>query len=114
VPWRVLPVAGVPDRGRDYQVIRTEQGWAALFEGAGAPAPAIAFDKEMAILLRYDLAGEPPSRLVVTSVRVTPDALLIECRKETTQAAQEQAGALAAGQAIVLPVTDQPIRVVID
>jgi len=114
VPWRILPVAGVPDSGRDYQVIRTEQGWAALFEGAGAPAPAIAFDKEMAILLRYDLAGDPPSRLVVRSVRATPEALVIECRKEETRAVQDQAGAPAAGQVVVLPIADQPIRVVID
>ncbi len=114
VPWRVLPVASAPEAGRDYQVIRTEQGWAALFTAAGATAPAIAFDREMAVLLRRNLAGDPPSRLVVMSVRATPDALVIAIRKEEAPAAQEPAGAPAAGQVVVLPIADQPIRLVID
>lgn len=98
------------DPGRDRQVIRTPQEWAALFEETGAPPPEIAFDREMAVLLRNDAAGDPPGRLVVGAVKTTSEALWIECRKGPSGPGAEP---LSAGQAVVVPISDLPVRFIV-
>ncbi len=110
--WRVIPVAKAPGQGRDYQVIRTSQEWAALFEDTGAP-PSIGFDGEMVVLLRYDLVSDPPARLVVASVNNTGGELLIECRRQQPESEAGPATPASAGQALVVPISDLPIRVVV-
>jgi hypothetical protein len=112
VEWGVIPLTRLIDRERDRQVIRTAQEWAALFEGGGTPPPAVAFDKEMAVLLRDDLESDPPTHLVVTGVRNASEALLIECRREQRDP-DTGSGAAPAGQAVVVPVSDLPVRVVV-
>ena len=110
--WRVLQVARAPEPGVDHQVIRTSAAWAGLF-GDGAPVPGIDFDREMAILLVYGPSGEPPSFLIVTTVQLTEEALVIGCRSEPAAAGPAPASGAPAGQVVVLPITDQPIRVAI-
>ena len=110
--WRVIPVGRAPAPGRDFQVIRTAPEWNALFEGAGEP-PAVNFDETMVVLLRSELPGEPPARLTVAAVRNTGEALLFECRRESPQAGAQPADAAAAGLAVVVPLSDLPIRVVV-
>lgn len=111
VPWRAVPVRRVPELGRDHQVIRTALEWAALFEGVGVPE--VAFDREMVVLLRHDLGSDPPALLAVVAVAQTAEALWVECRREPSPAGAGGTGAPAAGQAIVLPIFDLPVRVVI-
>ena len=113
VTWRVIPVGRAPETGREFQVFRTSQEWAAFFEGTGAPPPAVAFDGKMAVLLRSDLAGIPPSRLVVAAVRSTVEALLIECLRQQPGPDAAPAAPATAGQAVVMPISDLPIRVVV-
>jgi len=109
-----MPVARAPKKGRDFQVIRTEQDWAELFHGTDAPPPAINFDEEMAVLLRAGLAGDASVRLVIAAVENTAEALLIECRSEQPGPDAGPAAALAtAGQAVVVPISNLPIRVVV-
>ena len=109
-----MPVARAPKKGRDFQVIRTEQDWAELFHGTDAPPPAINFDEEMAVLLRAGLPGDSSLRLVIAAVENTAEALLIECRSEQPGPDAGPAAALAtAGQAVVVPISDLPIRVVV-
>lgn len=109
--WRVVPLGRAPELGRDHQVIRTHPEWAALFEGSGAPE--VGFDRDMVVLLRHDLQSDPPSILDIASVAQTAEALVIECRREPPPAGAEGTGSPAAGQAIILPISDLPIRVVI-
>jgi len=106
-------VGRAPETGREFQVFRTSQEWAAFFEGTGAPPPAVAFDGKMAVLLRSDLAGIPPSRLVVAAVRSTVEALLIECLRQQPGPDAAPAAPATAGQAVVMPISDLPIRVVV-
>jgi DNA-directed RNA polymerase specialized sigma24 family protein len=113
VPWSVVPVGRVPELGRDHQVIRTAPEWGALFEGTGAEVPDVAFDREMVVLLRHDLGSDPPALIAVVSVAQTAEALWVECRREPSPAGAEGTGAPAAGQAIVLPISDLPVRMVI-
>lgn len=113
VAWRAVPVGKVPELGRDHQVIRTAVEWAALFEGNGAPSPEVAFDREMVILLRHHLGSDPPAVLAVAAVAQTAEAIVVECRREPPPAGAEAAGPPAAGQAIILPISDLPVRVVI-
>jgi hypothetical protein len=94
-------------------VIRTAPEWGALFEGTGAEVPDVAFDREMVVLLRHDLGSDPPALLAVVSVAQTAEALWVECRREPSPAGAEGTGAPTAGQAIVLPISDLPVRVVI-
>ncbi len=112
-PWRVVPAGMVPGLERDHKVIRTVPEWVALFEGTGAAAPDVAFDRDMVVLLRHDLHSDPPSILVIALVAQTAEALVIECRREPPPAGAEGTGSPAAGQAIILPISDLPIRVVI-
>ena len=113
VSWRIIRVGRVPEAGRDFQVIRTAQEWTTMFEGTGAPPPAITFDSEMAVLLRSGVADDPRTRLVVAAVKNTADALLIECRKEQPGPDAAPAAPATAGQAVVMPISDLPIRVVV-
>lgn len=113
VAWRAVPVGKVPELGRDHEVIRTAVEWAALFEGNGAPSPEVAFDREMVILLRHDLGSDPPAVLAVAAVVQTAEAIVVECRREPSPAGAEAAGPPAGGQAIILPISDLPVRVVI-
>ncbi|HKB08618.1 MAG TPA: sigma factor-like helix-turn-helix DNA-binding protein [Candidatus Polarisedimenticolia bacterium] len=110
--WRVIPVGRAPATGREFQVIRTTLEWNALFEGAGEP-PAVNFDERMVVLLRSELPGEPPARLKVAAVRNTGEALLFECGRESPEAGAPPADAAAAGLAVVVPLSDLPIRVVV-
>ncbi len=109
VVWRVIPFTKALDPGRDRQVIRTSQEWAALFDGTGAPPPEVAFDKEMAVLLRDDPAADPPVHLVVVGVRKTSEALLIDCRREERTPDAGSGAAVAASQAVVVPISDLPV-----
>lgn len=113
LPWRVLALARAPQAGLDHQVIRTRAEWEGLFEGTGAPAPAIDFDREMAIVLTYGPSGDPPSLQIVTSVEPSADALVIECRLEPAVPGSATAGGVPAGQAVVLPITDRIIRIAV-
>ena len=113
VTWRVISVDRAPEAGRDYKVIRTSQEWAALFEGTGAAPPEISFEGQMVVLLRFRLAGDPQGRLVVAAVRSTPEALLVECRSEQPGPGVLPATPATAGQAVIVPITDLPIRVVV-
>jgi DNA-directed RNA polymerase specialized sigma24 family protein len=99
VAWRAIAVGRGPETGRDFQVIRTAQEWTALLGGPDAPPP-IDFAGEMVVLLRPGLA--------VAAVQSSAEALLIECRRE--QPGPETA---PAGQAVVMPISDLPIRLVV-
>jgi len=50
---------------------------------------------------------------VVSAVRNTAGALLIECRSEQPGAEAGPAPRATAGQAVVVPISDLPIRVVV-
>jgi DNA-directed RNA polymerase specialized sigma24 family protein len=110
--WRVIPVGRAPESGRDFQVIRTTLEWNALFEGAGAP-PDVRFDDSMVVLLRSELPGDPPARRIVAAVRNTTEALLIECRTEEPGPDAGPPDPATAGLAVVVPISDLPIRVVV-
>jgi DNA-directed RNA polymerase specialized sigma24 family protein len=105
VTWRSVPAVPSPGPGGDHRVIRTAAEWSALFEGTGAPPPEVAFDRDMAVLLS---AG-----LEVVSVTQTPEALVVECRRNPSPPQGAGAEVPAAGQAVILPISDLPVRVVI-
>ena len=129
--FRILPLPRPPEEGRDHLVIRAADAWAAFLSGAPVPGPTVEFDKEMVVVLRDDLATQPPSRLKVVAVVVTAEALEIACRVERpapepvpaepgaapkSGGAPESAAAPSApapsGQALVVPATDLPVRIV--
>ena len=91
-------------------MIRTASEWQAFVGDAQtlSAAPAVAFDHEMIVVLRDDLRTDPPSRLRVLAVYQTSGEVQIECRAEPV----EPAGALLAGQALLLPRIDGGIRIV--
>ena len=105
VTWRSVPAGSSPGPGGDHRVIRTAAEWSALFEGAGATPPEVAFDRDMAVLLS---AG-----LEVVSVTQTPEALVVECRRNPSSPPGAGAEGPTAGQAVILPISDLPVRVVI-
>jgi RNA polymerase sigma-70 factor, ECF subfamily len=111
LPFRVAPLPKAPDAGREHQVIRTAAEWAAFAEGLNLPAPEIAFDREMMVVLRGNVGSDPPSRLIVVSVTTLADALEIRCRVEPVDPAA--AGEAAPpGVALIVPSADLPIRIV--
>jgi DNA-directed RNA polymerase specialized sigma24 family protein len=105
VTWRSVPAGPSAGSGGDHRVIRTAAEWSALFEGSGAPPPEVAFDRDMAVLLS---AG-----LEVVSVTQTPEALVVECRRNPSSPPGAGAEGPTAGQAVILPISDLPVRVVI-
>lgn len=105
VSWRAVTAGKSPEPGAAHRVIRTAAEWGALFEGSDAPAPGVAFDREMAVLL--------PAGLEVVSVSQTAEALVLECRRNPSSPGAGDPAAPAAGRAVILPVSDLPVRVVI-
>lgn len=102
VSWRALSTRLSHGSAGNHRVIRTAAEWSALFEGSGAPAPEVAFDRDMAVLLS---AG-----LEVVSVTRTPEALVLECRRTTPP---PDPAAAPEAPAVILPISDLPVRVVI-
>ena len=103
VRWRALSTRLSHGSAGNHRVIRTAAEWSALFEGSGAPPPEVAFDRDMAVLVS---AG-----LEVVSVTQTSEALVIECRRTTPP--PDPAAAPEAAPAVILPISDLPVRVVI-
>jgi hypothetical protein len=113
VEFRILQVVRGPGPGSDFLAIKSADEWKAFVSDAEtpSPAPAVAFDRDMVIVLRDDLKTDPPSRLRVLAVRETAEELLIECRVERAEPAS---GAAMAGQALLLPKTGRLIRLVME
>jgi hypothetical protein len=110
VQFRVAPAPRAPEPGRDHQVIRSAEEWAAFAADPAAAPPAVDFPREMIVVLRDKMGSDPPSRLAVVSVSAA-DALVFVCRVE--QAEDEADATRPPGQAVVLPATDLPIRVLV-
>ena len=110
--FRILQLVKGPAPGSDFLAIRSADEWKAFISDAEAPSPApdVAFDRDMVIVLRDDLKTDPPSRLRVLAVRETAEELLLECRVERAESAPKAA---TAGQALILPKTGRRIRLVI-
>ncbi len=98
----MVHVGRAPEKDGQHRVIRTAAEWAALLDGSGVTPPEVAFDREMVVLL--------PDVLDVASVQQTAEAIVVECRQG--HAAEEPAAA-ASGLALILPISDQPVRIVI-
>ncbi len=119
VPFRVVPLPAGPDLGRDHMVIRSADAWSAFVGVADRPAPVVSFEAEMLVVLRDDLARDPPARLRVLAVTRSAEEIVVSCRVETRGAGGEagagsELGAAGPGQAVVLPATDLPVRVVVN
>ncbi len=111
-PLRTVRFPKGPDPGRDHLVIRTAAELSAFSQGVDLSVPDIDFEREMLVVLRDDLGGNPPPRLVIVSVTLLAEALEIGCRSEPTDAASTAGGAGATGIAVIVPATDLPVRIV--
>lgn len=125
VPFRVVPLPTGPDLGRDHLVIRSAEAWVAFVGAADRPAPVAAFEAEMLVVLRDDLARDPPARLRVLAITRSTAEIVVICRIETRGAGGKEGGgddagagsatgAAGPGQAIILPAADLPVRVVVN
>jgi hypothetical protein len=109
--FRIVSVAKGPELGRNHEVIETARVWRTLFEASGEEPPAVDFRTERAVLLRDGLGSERTARLRVLSVTSSSSMLSIICRVESVPAGEEEVP--TAGQAVVLPASDLPIRIVV-
>ena len=109
--FRIVSVARGPKLGRDHEVIETARAWRTLFEALGEEPPAVDFRTERGVLLRDGLGSERTARLRVVSVMSSASMLSIICRVESVPAGEEEVP--TAGQAVVLPASDLPIRIVV-
>ena len=105
VGWRVVQVGRAPEKEGQHRVIRTAAEWVALLDGSGAPVPEVAFDREMVVLL--------PAVLAVASIQQTGEAVVVECRPARPPSVGEETPAQTSGLAVILPIFDQPVRIVI-
>ena len=105
VRWRTIQIGRAPEKAGQHRVIRTAAEWTALLEGSGAPVPEVAFDHEMVVLL--------PAVLAVASVQQTAEAVVVECRQRPPPSGDGDPSAAASGLAVILPLSDQPVRIVI-
>jgi hypothetical protein len=110
----IVPLSKAPEQGRDHQVIRSAEAWQALLAGSTEKMPEIDFQKEMVVVLRDDLGGDPPARLRVVSVSPGSEGLVIECRSERldSAAAPPAGGPARPGQGLIVPASDLPVRIV--
>ena len=108
VPYRLVEVSRAPREGSDHDLFRNAEEWAAGVEPGTAPPPAD-FAREMVILLRDDLGGVPPMRLRVVSVNLASDSIRIECRVEP----RDPAVTVSPGQALIVPSSDLPVRLLV-
>jgi DNA-directed RNA polymerase specialized sigma24 family protein len=105
VRWRTIRIGRAPEKDGQHRVVRTAAEWTALLDGSGAPVPEVAFDREMVVLL--------PKVLAVASVQQTAEAVVVECRQGPPPSGDEDPAAAASGLAVILPLSDQPVRIVI-
>jgi DNA-directed RNA polymerase specialized sigma24 family protein len=107
-----VPLPKGPDPGRDHQVLRSAAEWIAFVGDAGGPPPEIDFATTMIVVLRNHLHNDPPGRLAVVSVTPGTDAIEILCRVEPPPDGERAGQGPPPGQALILPASDVPIRVV--
>jgi DNA-directed RNA polymerase specialized sigma24 family protein len=105
VDWRVIPVAMEPGTETEPRLLRTSAEWAALFEGTGVPPPEVVFDRDMVVLL--------PARLAIDAVKISAEALLVECHREQVDPDAGPASSAGVRLALVVPISRLPARLVI-
>ena len=101
----MVQVGRAPEKDGQHRVIRTAAEWIALLDGSGTPVPEVAFDREMVVLL--------PAVLAVASIQQTGEAVVVECRPGPPPSVGEETPAQTSGLAVILPIFDQPVRIVI-